>query len=338
VIRPATRERIEAALRFSAFYRDYLANHLPMALVALDAMGADDGAIARFAERYESHLEPLPPATFAIAAGEEARHLGARDAFPAWVGYFDARIAREGRVAVLREWTGRLAPGVGTAAFHGAIRTAYGLESGSDRELAHGLAYWAAAFEPLGAPPACDGSRSAGQVLALLASDPAHAGRRLPGKSIAERMRHAVALPGFPVLAASVDRDKLSLDDLAAALLRCYAASGDFTILHGITGCHAFRLLARYAPEADVALAHLWVAVLAAYLGTGSPAVEGWNVRGSDALGWSAILERAARCDDEHDVKLAYSCWREWQRTADETYRRAASARVCHAQREAMAC
>jgi len=36
-------------------------------------------------------------------------------------------------------------------------------------------------------------------------------------------------------------------------------------------------------------------------------------------------------------VKLVYSCWREWQRTADETYRRAASARVCHALREAMA-
>ena len=38
-VRPATRQRIEAAHRFSAFYRGYLANHLPMALVALDAHG-----------------------------------------------------------------------------------------------------------------------------------------------------------------------------------------------------------------------------------------------------------------------------------------------------------
>lgn len=277
MIRPATRERIEAALRFSAFYRDYLANHLPMALVALDAMGADDGTIARFAAGYESHLEPMPGAAFAITAGDEARHLGSKDALPAWVAYFDARTGREGRDAVLHEWIERLAPGIGTAAFHGAIRTAYGVESGSERELAHGLAYWAAAFEPLVALPALRGTLSVAQVLASLASDPAHAGRRLPGKNIAERMLHAATQPGFAALAGTVDAVKLSLDDLAAAMLRAYAASGDFTILHGITGCHAFRALAPFAPDAREALTHLWVAILAAYLGTGSPAVSGWS-------------------------------------------------------------
>ena len=35
-------------------------------------------------------------------------------------------------------------PGIGAAAFHGAIRTAYALESASRTELAHALAYWAA--------------------------------------------------------------------------------------------------------------------------------------------------------------------------------------------------
>jgi hypothetical protein len=34
------------------------------------------------------------------------------------------------------------------------------------------------------------------------------------------------------------------------------------------------------------------------------------------------------RREDEHDIKLAYSCWREWQHRGDDLYRRAASARV----------
>jgi hypothetical protein len=38
---------------------------------------------------------------------------------------------------------------------------------------------------------------------------------------------------------------------------------------------------------------------------------------------------------DEHGIKLAYSCWREWQRSGDDLYRRAASVRVAHAQSEA---
>ena len=58
-----------------------------------------------------------------------------------------------------------------------------------------------------------------------------------------------------------------------------------------------------------------------AYVGAGSPPVEGWNLEGGDG----------------HDVKLAYSCWREWQCYGDERYRRAASARVSAAMRETVA-
>ena len=52
------------------------------------------------------------------------------------------------------------------------------------------------------------------------------------------------------------------------------------------------------------------------------------GVEGSDALDWPEIHARAVRREDEHDIKLAYSCWREWQHRGDDLYRRAASARV----------
>jgi hypothetical protein len=67
---------------------------------------------------------------------------------------------------------------------------------------------------------------------------------------------------------------------------------------------------------------------VATYIGAGAPPVEGWALKGDDSLDWPAIHARAVKREDEHDIKLAYSCWREWQHRGDDLYRRAASARV----------
>lgn len=337
-LRPATVARIEAAHRFGAIYRGTLASHLPMALVALDRMGADDERIRRFAEAQEAKLEPIPPPRVAIRPGDEDRFLGVAEAFPAWVDYFAARMAAEGAHALLDHWADRFAKAPASGAFHGLIRTAYALESGSERELAHALAYWAAVFEPLGEPPAAEGNAGADEILAAIARDPAHAGDRPPGRNIAERTRNAATGPRFRALAGRIDPGQLRVDAIAAALIAAYCASGNFTVLHAVTGCHAWRSLAPFLRSGREALAGLWQAVLAAYLGAGSPPVEGWALAASDSLGWPEIHRRACACDDEHDVKFAYSCWREWQCYGDDLYRRAASARVCAATRQAPAC
>jgi hypothetical protein len=279
--------------------------------------------LARFEREYvTTHLEPI----------------GNDPAFQAAVAGLAARVGHEGRDAVLRSELDRLTPGLGSGAFHGAIRTAYALESGSEREMAHALAYWSLAFESLPAPPELAGSESPLEVLATIARDRRFAKRRFPGNNIAERLKNAAKHPEFMALVARVDPAKLSIDSLAAAAIRVYAASNDFTMLHGVTGTHAFGLLAPYASHPARALGHLWQAVVAAYLGAGSPAAEGDALAGNGALGWKDIHALAIQCSDEHDVKLAYSCWREGARTGDDLYRRVASSRVCRALRETMAC
>ena len=134
------------------------------------------------------------------------------------------------------------------------------------------------------------------------------------------------------------DPAQLHLETIAAALIGAYGASGNFTILHGVTGCHAFRLLAPHLRDERAALAHFWSAIVAAYLGSGSPPVHGWRLEGDDHLAWDEIRLRALACEDEHDVKLAYSCWREGAHYGNDLHRRVASAVVCAAQREAMPC
>ena len=324
----ATRARIEAAHDRSAFYRGFFASHHPMAITALDAMGASAEDMDRFESIYLPNLEPIAPAVVTIEAGDEAAHLGSPRAFPEWVAYFSRAIAADGADAVLRRWIDRLSPAIAAGAFHGAIRTAFALESGARDELAHGLAYWASVYVCLPEAPAPTGTLSPHEALAALASDPACAGKRHAGGSIVQRTHAATREPQFRACVASVDPDRLTLDEVARALVRAYAASGDFTLLHGVTGTQAFRLLVPYASDADAALQDLWASLVSAYIGAGSPPVDGWGLEGADTLDWADIHARAVKREDEHDIKLAYSCWREWQHRGDDLYRRAASARV----------
>ena len=330
-IRTGTLRLIEDAHRFGASYRGGLASHLPMALLALDAMGASDERIEAYAKGYAAQLEPMPPQGDAIAAGDEQRFLGSSAAFPSWVSYFSARIAAAGRDAVMREWTTRLVPGIGSAAFHGVIRTAYALDAGSDAELAHALAYWASAYEPLHQFSTPAGKRTPAEILAQISKDAGLAGKKLPGRSIAGRMVAASRLREFGGWVAAADPSRLDLDGLAAAMIRAYAATGDFTMLHGVTGTHAARALLRHVDSPTALVGALWRALLAAYVGVGAPAVSGWKLEGDDKLDWPAIHERACARDDEHDVKITYSCWRGWQWTGDDLYRRVASAVVSRA-------
>ena len=165
-------------------------------------------------------------------------------------------------------------------------------------------------------------------MLQAIAADPALAGKRLPGNGIISRAVAAAKSPQFAGYVASLDPDQLALDSIALAMLRAYAASNDFALLHCVTGTHAFRILAPYAGDSGAALQDLWPALAATYIGTGAPPVEGFGLKGDDSLDWPAIHARAVKRGDEHDFKLAYSCWREWQHRGDDLYRRAASARV----------
>lgn len=320
--------RIEGAHRYGAIYRGGLASHHPMAIAALDAMGACDADLDRFEAHYLPQLEPLQPAVVEIRPGDEAAHLGSPRAFPEWLVYFTEAIERDGAEAVLRLWIDRLTPAVAAGAFHGAIRTAFALESQARDELAHGLAYWASAYVALPIPAEPCGSRSPYEVLLAISRDAAHAGKRPAGRNIIERTVAAARQPEFAHHVASLDPGELALDAIALAVVRAYAASGDFTLLHGVTGAHAFRILGPYAGDSGAALQDLWVAVVAAYIGAGAPPVEGWGLKGDDDLDWPAIHARAVQRVDEHDIKLAYSCWREWQHRGDDLYRRVASARV----------
>ena len=130
-------------------YGGGLCNHLPMALTALDQMGATPGQLNEYRRTHVSWLEKLPEREAAPAGAwpfRKADHAG----FVDLQADFRQRITRDGWEAVLRATLPELAPGLSAAAFHGLIRTAMGVTSKHDGEIAAGLAYWAAHWQRLG--------------------------------------------------------------------------------------------------------------------------------------------------------------------------------------------
>ena len=103
-----------------------LYTHLPMAVVALEEMGARPGRIESWAEGYVKANE------LQLAGPEE---LAAR-------GRWYERITSEGRDTVLRSALPKLIEGIGAAAFHAAIRAGYAVDRNNDVELAAALESW----------------------------------------------------------------------------------------------------------------------------------------------------------------------------------------------------
>src|SRR5262245_1947049 len=121
-------------------YRGGLANHLPMALVALDQMGATPGQLERYVQSRTSGQARLPERAAGVAGAWPFRKAD-RDAFIELRADFRRRIVRDGWEAVLRAVLPDLARGMSAAAFHGLIRTAMGVIGRHEGEIASGLAY-----------------------------------------------------------------------------------------------------------------------------------------------------------------------------------------------------
>ena len=292
------RALLDDGARFAPEYAGDLSNHLPMALVALKALGADDARLAAFARDYAERLQPAPPPE-AWPAGEPwPARLGDPAAWPAYRGLFAQWLDLEGSGALLQQVLPLLMPGCGAAAFHGPIRVAAALRAGHAGELADGLAYWACRHLPLGALPQRAGRQR--DPLPLLRRLPAHASHH---PLISQRMQAAAASPALQAAVAALAIDEDTLPRLARLSAQAYAGSGNFTALHLVTGCHAMRLLLPMLDEPLPALRWFWQAWATALASAGLVALPPVPV-----MPWPDLVSLALASDDEHLIKLVDAC------------------------------
>src|SRR5437016_1880637 len=100
-----------------------LANHGPMVVDALCALGHEDAVVA-WAEKYRPRLDEQPPRRARITAEEWQNALGQKGRVTDWADLFDAVLSERPWTEVLDLWVPRLAPGM-IGGLHGAIRTAH---------------------------------------------------------------------------------------------------------------------------------------------------------------------------------------------------------------------
>jgi hypothetical protein len=319
---------LDANARFALDARG-TSNHCPMALVALARMGAAPGRLqaffAHWSEQYA--IVETQPGT-AIPGGDWLAQVGNAAAFSSLRRHFLDAIGRDGAPAVIAEVLSRAPHAPATGAFHAIIRLGYGIEAGHAGEIASGLAAYVATNLPVGIDGADRGR--AGSVEEGFARLSQHlAGRDWPVGSITGRLEAIAADPTFRRELQAAPSGAGLLDELARVSIALYWQTFDFTVLHMVTGVCAARLvLAGVAASMRHRMqAPLWAALCAAYVSVGAPPMLAIDAPKGEA-DWPDVLRRAIASNDDHVIKMVYTCFSESVRYPDSSFYLAAAARI----------
>lgn len=291
-------------------------NHLPMALHALAGLGADADRLETFAQRYLARqglawadavdaAEAPPPAR--VLPGWQ-RLRGLADAHGPLREAMAQDLALHGTGPWVRGVLPALWPGLGAAALHGPIRVAHALQAGHAGELASALAFWASRWRPLPEVAAADPLPLADWAAALQV---AGGQLRLEAPPISRRLAEAGCSPLYRDLLARAPQ-ALPLGEALVRLVplavQGYAMTGDFTLLHLVTGLRAVRVLLPWLPpQADAGV--LWRVVVAGWLAAPLHRATPQPLPAPDSLpAWPALRAAACAQDDDHVIKLVHAC------------------------------
>jgi len=309
---------LEQGRNYHVLYGDRLANHLPMALLALDKMGADQDKLTSFYQKDSKKLVPLERSDH-IKPASPLQTLGQSDRFDQHLSYFEHRIKDSGGEHILEEHLPSLLPGICASAFHALIRLAYAIEANDPEEVAYALAYWSSEYLTLG-----ELSTPIEGTLTEILTEISPLGRNhnfAPG-IIVDRMVEISQLEAYQNTA--FQPTSITLDELAQLAIKGYLLTKDFTLLHGVTGCHALRIILPWVPQHELALRYFWQAFVVAYLSTGSISLENELVAVPGKNSWDEILTKGRSSNNSHVIKIVNTCWSEYQHYGNPEYLAAA--------------
>jgi len=300
---------IEDGWNYDVLFGKGLANHLPMAVTALERMGGDRGQIERFANIYVQKLEPVKNMPlYKMRSIEE--NFGKRELFSSFLVFFKNELEKKGIRKVLNEYLDRLFPGVSASAFHALIRLAYALEINSTEEVAISLAFWSSEFQNNGKI-----KKSSGKSLFDIFNDLNKDFKNFdPGHGIiSEKIASIVKSVEFKK--KYIQPDYIELRDIALLAIKLYLTSGDFILLHGVTASHALRIVLPFVKDKNSALRYFWISLLAAILISDFKEIERERLlQGgmSEQNRINKVFKSVLQSIDDHTIKIVYSCWQEF--------------------------
>lgn len=276
-------------------------NHCPMALHALHEMGASPRQLQHFFDHWQ--------ATHALPSGETSQGED-EISFVRLRQQLTTRLATQGwQPTFATLLTRRLSPAGG--AFHPLIRFACALENGHLGEQAAALAAWQC--RPL-ILPAGEAAPSRDIVSLLAGVSGQWEGASWQGEWITGRLQQVAEAPRWPgTLPRSLVESSAVFAQLAEIALQLYWQTGNFTVLHMVTGSKAAALVAQQLPGEWQApwQTLMWQAVAAAYITVGAPTLRSRRWPDVSGLDWQKVLPLALASLDDHVIKLVHCCWRE---------------------------
>jgi hypothetical protein len=318
----------------------WLSNHGPMAAEAMVRHG-QAGQVHRWLDGYMARLEEFPRGSGPIGSGWQDA-LGDPRRIADWTGYFRREVTEQPWRQALQTWWPRLLPGIAAAATHGVIRVGHAVraltQDGEDAEhlaeLAHGLAYWAARWQPVpGTPPAEPPRITTHPAAGLGVADALAAVPRIADQTggIRGRLARLADLPGWPAALAApqlpASAESLApwlagLVDAATTRYLWYGHGEGVMLVHSATAPNAILrtlpVLDRqlWAPSAAAA----WAAT-AALTSIYAPAAPAERTALPDSPGGPQAADeafaRAVEHGDEHVIKFADTAADVFARTGD---------------------
>ena len=303
-------------------------NHAPMVLIALYRMGANEDQIRRYytnleidTPNFESDSQQVPP----IVAARWTKYLGDFRACSAYCRFFQAEINRRSVEQVLHTYVSPLLTGVAAHAFHPLLRLGYGIDLDDHQEIALALGYWAATYLPAPDAPASNTCIGPIDLLNTLANTASLRTIRPQSSGIAGRISEFYSHPDFRNLLQPIRFDpEHPLKEISLAIANAFVENHHFTMLHGVTGCHALRMVLPYCDNLERITSDYWYSICAAYLSAVTHSADLHRPLPENDMSWPLIQERAIATGIEHTIKLTYTCLRETEEYGRDVYRRLA--------------
>ena len=321
--------------QWSAEFPHFLANHLPMVLVALQRMGASAERLEQYSHAYHAanHLVPIPAPVAFITPETWRAHFGEREREGDYRSFFAREITRLGATPAAMKYLPELFPGFAASALHAFMRMAYATMTDSPEETAVALGYWAATYLPLGAPSGAEPVTD-DPLQVLLSLYDASAFRDIEPEQdlLWHFMRETSRRPEFAPVIDRLAISPATRPRVAEVSLALLAATGDFCAIHAVTGAHWLRMMEPRTPDPAVPLRYFWQAVASVVPKMGFPVppapeqLDAWR-RGA-LPDWPEIFAQAVTHDDEHDLSLTFSASEEFRFYGDPLYKYVAARRL----------
>jgi hypothetical protein len=308
----------------------WLSNHGPMAAEAMARRGHDD-KVHRWLDGYMRRLEEFPRGSGPIGSGWQDA-LGDPRRIADWTAYFRREVTEQPWRQALGTCWPRLLPGVAAAATHGVIRVGHAvralMQDGEDAdhlaELAHGLAYWAARWQPVpgaadtgppvitagSADPAGPAAADALAAVPRLADQSGGIRQRLPRLAGLPGWQAALAAPRVPASAEELRSWLAGLVDAAVIRYLRYGHGEGVMLVHSATAPNAvlrtLPALDRQLWAPSVAASWAAAAALTAIYAPAAPAAEaGLPDPPPGPAAGEETFARAVEHGDEHVIKFA---------------------------------